>query len=51
MTNLTSKMGRKDKVPWSTVVAYGAPAAGAGYMYLLLSLYVMKFATDVLQRS
>jgi len=30
------------------VVAYGAPALGAGYMYLLLGLYVMKFSTDVL---
>ena len=30
------------------VFAFGAPAVGAGYMYLLLSLYVMKFATDVL---
>lgn len=38
----------QDRVPWRTVVAYGAPAIGAGYMYLLLSLYVMKFATDVL---
>ena len=38
----------KDRVSWGTVVAYGAPAAGAGYMYLLLSLYVMKFATDIL---
>ncbi|MGI9323992.1 MAG: MFS transporter [Pseudomonadales bacterium] len=28
--------------------AFGAPAVGAGYMYLLLSLYVMKFCTDVL---
>ena len=28
--------------------AFGAPAVGAGYMYLLLSLYVMKFSTDVL---
>jgi GPH family glycoside/pentoside/hexuronide:cation symporter len=37
-----------DRVPWRTVIAYGAPAAGAGYMYLLLSLYVMKFATDIL---
>ncbi|MDG2277450.1 MAG: MFS transporter [Pseudomonadales bacterium] len=36
------------RVPWRTVVAYGAPATGAGYMYLILSLYVMKFATDVL---
>ena len=40
--------GEVTRVPWSTVIAYGAPAAGAGYMYLLLSLYVMKFATDVL---
>lgn len=30
------------------VLAYGAPAVGAGYMYLLLGLYVMKFSTDVL---
>jgi GPH family glycoside/pentoside/hexuronide:cation symporter len=30
------------------VFAYGAPAVGIGYMSLLLSLYVMKFATDVL---
>ncbi len=37
-----------DRVAWRTVLAYGAPAAGAGYMYLLLSLYVMKFATDIL---
>ncbi len=28
--------------------AYGAPGVGAGYMFLLLSLYVMKFSTDVL---
>ena len=36
------------RVSWPTVIAYGAPALGAGYMYLLLSLYMMKFATDVL---
>ena len=30
------------------IFSYGLPAAGAGYMYLLLSLYVMKFSTDVL---
>ncbi|NJN50441.1 MAG: hypothetical protein HC809_00235 [Gammaproteobacteria bacterium] len=38
----------QDRIPWATVVAYGAPGLGAGYMFLLLSLYVMKFATDVL---
>ena len=36
------------RVPWRTVFAYGAPAVGAGYMYLLVRLYVMKFSTDVL---
>jgi len=37
-----------DHIPWSTIFAYGAPGVGAGYMFLLLSLYVMKFSTDVL---
>lgn len=36
------------RLTWSTVFAYGAPGIGAGYMGLMLSLYVMKFATDVL---
>ncbi|MEZ5559632.1 MAG: MFS transporter [Pseudomonadales bacterium] len=36
------------RVGWRTVLAYGAPGVGAGYMYLLLGLYVMKFSTDVL---
>ena len=39
---------RTDKVSWSATLAFGAPAIGAGYMYLILSLYVMKFSTDVL---
>ncbi len=37
-----------DRVSWTTIFAYGTPGTGAGYMYLMLSLYVMKFATDVL---
>jgi sugar (glycoside-pentoside-hexuronide) transporter len=41
-------MGDSHRVPWRTVLAYGAPGIGAGYMYLLLGLYVMKFSTDVL---
>jgi Na+/melibiose symporter-like transporter len=32
----------------SQIFSFGIPAIGAGYMYLLLSLYVMKFSTDVL---
>lgn len=31
-----------------TVLAYAAPALGCGYMYLLVSLYVMFYSTDVL---
>ena len=37
-----------DLLEWKRVIAYGAPGVGAGYMYLLLTLYVMKFSTDVL---
>jgi len=40
--------GSSQRVSWRTHFAYGAPAIGAGYMYLLLSLYMMKFATDIL---
>ena len=36
------------KVTLGTTLAYGMPGLGAGYMYLLMSLYVMKFSTDVL---
>jgi len=44
----SSPAGGGHRVSWSTVFAYGAPGVGAGYMSLMLSLYVMKFATDVL---
>jgi len=37
-----------DRISWRTALAYGAPGIGAGYMTLMLGLYVMKFATDVL---
>ncbi|HEY5646630.1 MAG TPA: MFS transporter [Pseudomonadales bacterium] len=36
------------RVSWGTVFSFGMPGLGAGYMYLMMSLYVMKFATDVL---
>ena len=36
------------KASFGTTIAYGLPGIGAGYMYLLMSLYVMKFSTDVL---
>ena len=31
-----------------TILAYCAPALGAGFMFLLLPLYLIKYATDVL---
>lgn len=36
------------RLSWSVITAYGAPGIGAGYMYLLINLYIMKFSTDVL---
>ncbi|MEQ8485939.1 MAG: MFS transporter [Pseudomonadales bacterium] len=45
---MTGASGDPHRVPWRMVLAYGAPGIGAGYMYLLLGLYVMKFSTDVL---
>ncbi|MCB1691130.1 MAG: MFS transporter [Pseudomonadales bacterium] len=56
MTDLTARGNAEtqagvvgaDRLKWSVIVAYGAPGVGAGYMYLLLGLYIMKFSTDVL---
>ena len=47
-SSIPSNKAPSNKVSWSTTLAFGAPAVGAGCMYLLLSLYVMKFSTDVL---
>lgn len=43
-----SKAANQGRLSWSTITAYGAPGVGAGYMYLLIGLYIMKFSTDVL---
>lgn len=37
-----------DRLKWSVITAYGLPGIGAGYMYLLINLYIMKFSTDIL---
>lgn len=37
-----------DRVPLSVIVTYCLPTVGGGFMFLLVSLYLMKFATDVL---
>ena len=36
------------RISWGKLTSFVTPAVGAGYMYLFLSLYVMKFSTDVL---
>jgi GPH family glycoside/pentoside/hexuronide:cation symporter len=38
----------ESRVPLSTILAYNAPALGLGFMFFLVSLYMMKFSTDVL---
>ena len=47
-TEKTDTTAGSDRLKWGVVAAYGAPGIGAGYMYLLLGLYIMKFSTDVL---
>ena len=37
-----------ERVPLGTIVIYGLPSAGIGFMFFLTSMYLMKFATDVL---
>lgn len=37
-----------DRLPLVTILTYCLPTLGAGYMFLLVGLYLMKFATDVL---
>jgi len=35
-------------LPWITILDYAAPTFGVGFMFLLVAIYLMKFATDVL---
>ena len=36
------------RVPIPTIFAYNVPTIGVGYMFLLVNMYLMKFATDEL---
>lgn len=36
------------QISWLEVVSYAMPPLGGGYMFCLVTLYTMKFATDVL---
>jgi len=35
-------------LPWATILHYVAPTFGLGFMFLLLAIQLMKYATDVL---
>ena len=35
-------------LPWGAILNYVAPSFGLGFMFLLVAIYLMKFATDVL---
>ena len=37
-----------ERLPWPTILDYVAPSFGLGFMFLLVAIYLMKFATDVL---
>ena len=38
----------RGRVRWREIFFYALPPVGAGYMFCLVSLYTMKFATDIL---
>ena len=44
----TSADTREERLSFGTILMYSLPTVGAGYMFLLVGLYLMKFATDVL---
>jgi len=37
-----------ERVPLSTILTYAAPLPGVGFMFFLISMYLMIYATDVL---
>ncbi len=37
-----------ERLPFSVILTYCMPTVGCGFMFLLVGLYLMKFATDVL---
>jgi len=39
------------RLSWAAIFDYVAPTVGLGFMFLLISIYLMKFATDVLGMS
>ena len=50
MTDIVAENKSRDAiaVTWKTLFYYALPPIGAGYMFCIVSLYAMKFSTDVL---
>lgn len=44
----TTPRSESERLPLSVILTYCLPTVGAGFMFLLIGLYLMKFATDVL---
>ena len=44
----TSPASNSERLPISVILTYCLPTVGCGFMFLLVGLYLMKFATDVL---
>ena len=44
----SSPQGNTDKLPLATILNYNLPTFGVGFMFFMVTLYLMKFATDVL---
>ncbi len=40
-----------ERLSWSAIFDYVAPTFGLGFMFLMIGIYLMKFATDVLGMS
>ena len=38
----------RQSISFAELISFAIPTVGAGYMFCLVSLYLMKFATDVL---
>ena len=47
----TSPQKPPDRLSWAAIFDYVAPTFGLGFMFLLIAVYLMKFATDVLGMS
>ncbi len=38
----------EERIAWSTILVYNLPTLGVGFMFMLVGLQLMKYATDVL---